>query len=386
MDVLISGASVAGPTLAYWLHHYGFRVTVVEKAAAVRSGGYPIDVRGTALDVLDRMGALPAVRAGHIDTRRITFVGGDDGRRIATLSNEQVAGGVEGRDLEVPRGHLTGVLYGLVRDEVDFRFGDSIATLVDDGDRVRVTFASGEQGEYDLVVGADGVHSNTRRLAMGPEGPFVRHLGRVFTGFTLPNDLGLAHEVISWTAPDRIAVLYAPGCTRTLHGFLSAGATGVPGDIPAYLRETFAGDGWRVPQMIEAMTADRDRYSDTVSQIHLPSWSKGRVALIGDAAHAPSFLSGQGTSTALVTAYVLAAELATRPVPEALTTYQKIAGPYVRLNQALADGGARTLAPPTASALRKRNAMLRMAPLMARVGLLNRRSEKAYTAMALTSR
>jgi 2-polyprenyl-6-methoxyphenol hydroxylase-like FAD-dependent oxidoreductase len=392
MKVLISGGGVAGPTLAYWLRRCGCEVTVVEKASAVRDGGYPVDVRGTALDVLDHMGVLAQVRRAHINTHRISFVG-TDGRTIGSLRPEAFTGGVQGRDLEVPRGHLTSVLYESICDHVEFVFGDSIEAMHTHDNGVEVTFAGGSRREFGLVVGADGLHSNTRRLAFGPEEPFVRYLGYCFAGFTLPNDLGLAHEGITYTAPGRAAAVYAPGCTDTLHGFLMTARPQPPlaelGDADAQralMTRVFGGDGWQIPRLLDAMRTADDVFFDVVSQVHMPQWSRGRVALVGDSAHAPSFLSGQGTSLALVSAYVLAGELATRTDhAEAFAAYERITRPFAKLNQALADGGGATLAPSTARGLWLRNQALRIAPLIARTGLLGRASRRATTALTLPS-
>ncbi|MET0135932.1 MAG: FAD-dependent monooxygenase [Kibdelosporangium sp.] len=392
MKVLISGASIAGPTLAYWLHRYGFDVTVIEKAPTVRDGGYPIDIRGTALGVLDRMGVLPQVRAAHIHTHSLRFVG-QDGRTVGSLQPETLTGGVRGRDLEVARGRLTSVLYDSVRHDVEFRFNESIATMRAHDNGVDVTFASGAQQEFGLVIGADGLHSNTRRLAFGPEEPFVRYLGYCFAGFTLPNDLGLAHEGITFTAPGRMATLYAPGCTDTLHGFLVTARPQPPlaelGDVAAQrdlMAKVFSGDRWEVPRLVEGMRAADDVFFDVVSQIHMPRWSRGRVALAGDAAHAPSFFSGQGSSIALVGAYLLAGELATRADhTEAFARYERISRPFVKVNQALADTGSSTLAPASTQALWLRNQMIRIAPLLVRTGLFGRSARRANSALALPS-
>lgn len=395
MKALISGASIAGPTLAYWLHRYGWDVTVVEKAPAVRGGGYPIDVRGTALGVLDRMGVLSRVRAAHINTRRLTFLA-PDGKVVGGIKPEEITGGVEGRDIELPRGALTTVLYDTVRDDVEWIFNDSIATLVEhgngNGDGVAVTFRSGAARDFDVVIGADGLHSNTRRLIMGPEEPFNRYLGYCFAGFTIPNDLGLAHEGLTWSAPGRMATVYAAGCTDTLHGFLMARRPQPPlaelGDAAAQralMAEVFAGDGSIVPRLLDGMRAADDVFFDVVSQIHLPAWSRGRVALAGDAAHAPSFFSGQGSSIALVGAYVLAGELATAADPAAaFAAYERQTRPFVRQNQALADGGGATLAPATDRALWFRNhVVLKLAPLLTATGLLGRDARRATTALTL---
>ncbi|MGH3623768.1 MAG: FAD-dependent monooxygenase, partial [Sciscionella sp.] len=159
--ILISGASIAGPALAFWLHRYGFEVTVVEKAGALREGGYPIDIRGTALEVVRRMGVLPQLQAAHVDSRTLTFLNAD-GSLITSVRPDVIVRGPEGRDLEVRRGDLAAVLYDAVRDDIEFRFNDSIATLDEHAAGVDVRFHSGLQRTFDLVLGADGLHSNTR--------------------------------------------------------------------------------------------------------------------------------------------------------------------------------------------------------------------------------
>ena len=174
-SILISGASIAGPVLAYWLNRYGCKVTVVERAPAVRSGGYPIDIRGTAMDVVDRMGLLTAVQAAHTESRTLRFVDAQ-GKDIATISPYDLASNEE-RDVELPRVALTTLFYDLTRDSaVRYRFNDSIETLEDNKSKVEVGFKSGEHGSYDVVIGADGLHSYTRRLVFGPEDPFRRDL------------------------------------------------------------------------------------------------------------------------------------------------------------------------------------------------------------------
>ena len=366
--VLISGASIAGPMLAYWLYRYGFDVTVVERADAVRSGGYPIDIRGTAVEAMDRMGLLSRLQAAHIDTRKLTFVD-STGAPIAVVSPEALSGGVSGRDIELPRGALTSLLYEQTRDgAIRYRFSDSIAALEDDGDGVSVRFKSGERDRFDIVVGADGMHSNTRALVFGPEEPFNRYLGRCFNLFSVPkpSSVSFSHEGIIYAEPGRAAGVYAVGDSDTLHAFLIFATEEAPfrshPDIDEQRKRTsevFAGSGWKVPRMVEAMQSADDLFFDTVSQIHMPRWSSGRVVLVGDAAYAPSFLSGQGTSLALVGAYVLAGELATHSDPaEAFASYERIVRPFVEANQALASSGGSMLLPRSQEELDLRNQAL----------------------------
>ncbi|MFF0462678.1 FAD-dependent monooxygenase [Streptomyces mexicanus] len=363
-SALVCGASIAGPAVAYWLHHYGFDVTVVEKAATVRGGGYPIDIRGTAVEAVRRMGLLPQVQKVHVNTHRITFLDADGGT-VAALRPESMAIGADG-DLEVQRGDLTRILYDAVRDSVAFEFNDSIAALDDHLDGIDVTFRSGARRTFDVVIGADGLHSHTRRSVLGPEEGFHHYLGACFAGFTLPNHLGLASEGLLWNTPGRSAALYAVGSRRDVFGLLTFRRSDPPFDAfrnPDAQREliaaTFPDDRWEIARIVAEMRAADDLFFDVVSQIRLPRWSTGRVALVGDAAYAPSFLTGQGTSLALVGACVLAGELAARTDHvEAFNAYERVMRPFVTLNQALAGDGDTELFPATEQALRQRNAAL----------------------------
>ncbi|WP_407563237.1 FAD-dependent monooxygenase [Streptomyces sp. 184] len=364
--VLISGASVSGPALAYWLHRAGFAVTVVEKAPALRGGGYPIDIRGTAVEVVRRMGILPRLRDAHIDSRRFTFLDADGGE-VASVSPRAVAGGADGKDLEVRRGDLAASLYALVRDDVEFLFGDRVDRLDDSGRGADVTFRSGRRRTFDLVVGADGMHSRTRESLFGPEEGFHRYLGYCFALFTMPNTFGLTRELMLWNAPGKAAALYAVGAHDEVHAFLTFHRRQPPpGDLrdPDVQRDlvadAFAGAGWEVPGMVAAMRDADDVFFDTAGQIRMPRWSRGRVALVGDAAYAPSFLTGQGTSLALAGAYMLAHALAANPGhTSAFAAYERGLRDFVAANQALVDIGGATLFPTTAKALERRNTMLR---------------------------
>lgn len=365
-SVLISGASIAGPALAFWLHRAGFAVTVVEKAPELRTGGYPIDVRGTALEAVRRMGILPRLQDQHIFTQRLTFLDADGGE-VASLHPNAIVGGVDGEDLEIRRGDLIHTLYDQVRDDVGFRFGDTVETLAHHADGVDVTFRSGRQDSYDLVIGADGLHSGTRGLVFGDEAQFHHYLGYSFAGFTMPNDFGLFREGLAWSTPGKGAALYAVLDSEEVHGFLVFARPEAP--IEAFrdpeaqrdlIARTFDGDGWEIPRMVAAMREADDLFFDVISQIHLPRWSAGRVALVGDAAHAPSFLTGQGTSLALVGAYVLGHALATIPDhTAAFAAYENRLRTFVERNQALVTEGQATLFPTTAEALEHRNAALR---------------------------
>ncbi|MFI1018603.1 FAD-dependent oxidoreductase [Streptomyces sp. NPDC020965] len=364
-NVLISGAGIAGPTLAYWLNRYGYEVTVVEKAGALRAGGYPVDVRGTALEVVRRMEVLPRLREAHIDLRRLTFLSGDGGQ-VASVHPYSITGGVEGHDLEVRRGDLTDTLYATVRDDVEFLFNDSIDTVVPSDHGVDVTFHGGGSRPFDMVFAADGMHSRTREMVFGPEERFHRYLGYCFAVFTMRNTFGLSHETVMWNAPGRAAALYAVEDHDEVHAFLNFARPKSPfGAFPDLTAqrdlvvEVFADAGWEVPGMLAAMDDADDVFFDAVSQIRMPRWSSGRVALVGDAAYAPSFLTGQGTSLALVGAYMLAASLADRDHTAGFAAYEHDTREFVTLNQGLVGEGGTTLFPTTAEGLEQRNERLR---------------------------
>ncbi|SDD76147.1 FAD-dependent monooxygenase [Streptomyces prasinopilosus] len=364
--ILISGAGVSGLALAHWLHRSGWAVTVVEKAGALRDGGYPIDVRGTATEVVRRMGILPRLRDGHIDSRRCTFLDAEGGE-VASVSPRAVAGGVEGQDLEVRRGDLVASLHALVRDDVEFLFDDSVAAFDPAGRGVDVTFRGGRQRTFDLVVGADGAHSHTRESLFGPEERFHRYLGYCFALFTMPNTLGLSRELVMWNTPGKAAALYAVGDADEVHALLAFHRPQPPSDAlrdpdarQGLVATVFADAGWEIPGMIDALRDAEDPFFDTVGQIRMPRWSSGRVALVGDAAYAPSFLTGQGTSLALAGAYTLAHALAAhRDHTAAFAAHERDLREFVAVNQALVDNGAATLFPTTARALEQRNTLLR---------------------------
>ncbi|WP_328563197.1 FAD-dependent monooxygenase [Streptomyces coelicoflavus] len=363
--VLVSGASIAGPALAYWLNRHGYAVTVVEKARTIRSGGYPIDVRGTALDVVERMGLLPQLREAHIDLRRLTFLHADGGE-VASLHPHAVTGGATGRDLEIRRGDLTDALYLAVRDDVEFLFDDSVDTLDQSEHGVDVTFRGGDSRTFDLVFGADGMHSRTRETVFGPEQRFHRYLGHCFAVFTMRNTLGLSHETVMWNTPGRTAALYAVGDDDEVHAFLNFArpqpphdAFGDPQAQRSLIAEVFADAGWKVPDILTALDDADDVFFDAVSQIRMPRWSSGRVALLGDAAHAPSFLTGQGTSLALIGAYHLAGALADGDHVAGFAAYERGVRDLVTGTQDRVGEGGGTLFPTTAEALERRNERLR---------------------------
>ncbi|MEV0386190.1 FAD-dependent monooxygenase [Nonomuraea sp. NPDC050643] len=359
-NILISGASIAGTTTAYWLRRHGFTVTVVERAPAIREGGYKVDVRGAALQVIERMGLLEAVRARSTDMRVATHYDAQ-GRPVATL-DAALFGGRTGDDLEIMRGDLNELLYDLTRDDVEYLFDDSVTAIAEDG---TVTFERSPQRRFDFIVGADGAHSTTRRIAFGEESRFVRDLGYYISICTVPNTLGLDREEAVHASVGRTANVYS---TRQDTGAKALFMWSSPPlaydhrDVAgqkALLTQAMAGAGWEVPELLESVRGAKDFYFDSVSQIHMDHWSKGRVLLVGDAGYCASPASGQGTSLAIVGAYVLAGELATGGGAEG---YERELRPFVEANQALGPANVKGMVIDSKAALWIQLKLMRLLP------------------------
>ncbi|WP_433157202.1 FAD-dependent monooxygenase [Kribbella sp. CA-247076] len=361
MKVLVSGASVAGPAVACWLGRYGYDVTVVELAPALREGGYAVDFRGSVnREVLSRMGVLEELQARQTGGSPMRFVD-EHGRQLLHLPGE-FAGG----DLEVLRSDLSRVLYEHSRDRASYRFGDSIARLTEHAGGVDVRFESGIEETYDVVIGADGMHSIVRRLAFGPEKDYVRHLGYYIACWDLPNTLGIGTDALMYNVPGRLASV---GADRRDPARAGAMVVFRSPELPYDRRDreqqkaivvaAFAGLGWHVPELLAGLPTATDVYFDSISRVDVDRWSAGRVVLLGDAGYGAT-VGGMGTSTAVVAAYVLAGELATSggDYRAAYRRYEERLRKPVAKTQS---GGSRTgkfLAPGTRFGIAARNRLL----------------------------
>ncbi|MGW0803419.1 FAD-dependent monooxygenase [Nonomuraea sp. NPDC002799] len=365
--VLISGAGVGGPVLAYWLARSGFRVTVVERARTLRSSGNPVDVRGPALTVAERMGVIPRLRQAATGNAGLSFV--DAGGRRAgrmDMGAQQRAG-----EIELPRGDLASILYEAGRDDADYLFDDSITTLHQDGRGVDVTFERAAPRRFDLVIGADGLHSVTRRLTFGAEEGHVRHMGLYVATTPLGGGTGRGRDVVMHNAPGKaIAVSPTPGGDLAFFLYRSPAEPGFdPRDTEQHKRmlaTAFAGVGWRAPELLERVRAAQDLYFDSVSQVRLSRWWNGRVALLGDAASCVS-LFGDGSTLAMAGAYTLAGELSASPgdPQAAFSRYEAAHRLLVDPKQRNIGRAASLIVPATRGGIVARNLATRLGPAMA---------------------
>jgi 2-polyprenyl-6-methoxyphenol hydroxylase-like FAD-dependent oxidoreductase len=373
---LISGASIAGPTLAFWLAEAGWDVTVVERAKTLRTSGYPIDIRGTAVEIVRRMGLhddVVAARYRHVPVALLA----PSGRRLTTVAFGDLINDADSGDVELTRGALGEIMFHATAERATYLFGDSISTITQSDTGVDVTFVHHPPASFDVVVGADGIHSHVRSLTFGDEGQFIQHLGPSAAIWDLPADRFEPGAGYMYSHAGRTVVVERPTNGEPARAFLSF-VHAAPGsvnlrdtaEVTGAIRTAFAEDRWRTAEVIDTLPLAADVYVDTVSQIRMDRWSKGRIALVGDAAYAPAFLSGKGTSIAIAGAYVLAGELTRHDDPrQAFAAYEQRLRGYVTQNQDLALRTDSTVISRTAGQLWRRNLMLSVVPWLQRVGL-----------------
>jgi 2-polyprenyl-6-methoxyphenol hydroxylase-like FAD-dependent oxidoreductase len=366
--ILISGLGIAGPALAFWLKIAGFQPTIVERASGIRSGGYVIDFWGRGYDVAERMGMKEELdRIGyHIQEMRIV---NDRGERIAGLGTGVLRELTGGRFVTLARSDLSRLLYEKIRHDSEIIFDDEIVALQQHDDHVQARLRRGGERRFDLVIGADGLHSAVRRLAFGPHQRFEKRLGYAVAAFAVQNYRPRNENVyVIHNAPGRMLGRVTLRDDRILFLFVftteSPAVPSVSGQ-KALLRARFGDGRWECPHIVAALDGTDDLYFDRVSQIRMGSWSRGRVALVGDAAFCPSLMAGQGSAMAMTAAYVLAGELASAEGRhlEAFARYQALLLEHVTAKQRGAERLSAAFAPRTRWGLFLRNQVIRVSAI-----------------------
>jgi 2-polyprenyl-6-methoxyphenol hydroxylase-like FAD-dependent oxidoreductase len=367
MKALVVGAGIAGPTLAYWLARHGHRPTLLERAPALRTGGYIIDFWGAAYDIAEKMMILPELERRGYKLEEVRIVD-DEGDRVGGFRADVFGRLTDGRYLSIPRSELSACIYDRLDERTTRIFGDEVVRLEKHSNEVVATLASGRVEAFDVVIGADGLHSSVRKLAFEPSEPVEK-----FLGFEVA-----AASVLGYRPRDEnVYVLYAEKGKQigrfAMRGdrtmFLFVYAEDAPGELPAghaeakaRLRARFTGGGWETANVLDAVCASDDFYFDHVSQIRQSAWSHGRVALVGDAAYCVSLLAGQGSALAMISATVLAGELheARGDHARAFARYEDRLRPFIEHKQRAAARFASSFAPRTRLGLAIRNGMTRL--------------------------
>ena len=378
MKIAICGAGVAGPTLAFWLQRFGHVPTLIEAAPSLRTGGYMIDFWGVGYDVAERMGLRAAVHTASYDLQEVRYVDGR-GRTAGSISAEVMRREIGDRFCSLPRGALAEQIFNAIEPAVETVFGVSVAAIRQEADGVTVSLTDGSVRAFDLLVGADGMHSQVRALVFGPQGRFERHIGYHVAAFETsgyrPRD-ELAY--VSYGYPGRQISRFAQRDDRTMFLFVFA-SEHMKGDEPrtlgdriACLRDVFSGAAWEWPSIRDALGSVDDLYFDRVSQVEMPAWSHGRVVLLGDAAACVSLVAGEGSGIAMTEAYVLAGELAGAAPNHAAAfgQYEARLRRFIDGKQASARSFASAFTPRTALGVWARNLATRMMAIPGVPGLL----------------
>ncbi len=366
--VLISGAGIAGPTLAYWLLQYGFEPTIVERAPTFREGGYVIDFWGLGYDVAEKMNLLKQLRCWGYKADEVRLVN-RHGRKVGGFSAEIFRTNLGNRFLSILRGDLAAVIYETVAGKAEMIFGDSIKSIKEDEQGVEVLFQSESRRRFDLVVGADGLHSLVRNLTFGPESQFEKNLGYFAAAFSTdhyqPRDEGV---YLCYSSPGKQIARFALRNDRTVFFLIFTARDQLKenhNDIHlnvAKLETVVGADGWECKAILEAMHSCNDLYFDSVSQIRMPTWSKGRIGLVGDAAYCPSLLAGQGAALAMAGSYILAGELkkANGDHLLAFKSYEAKFKSFIARKQKAAERFGAWFAPETAFGMFVRNQLTKL--------------------------
>ncbi|MBS1687237.1 MAG: FAD-dependent monooxygenase [Bacteroidetes bacterium] len=353
-NILISGAGIAGVSLAFWLRRFGFQPTLIEISPKLREGGYAIDFMGAGYDVAKKMGILPELEKVDMDISKLAFVDGNN-KEQGSMNYRKIKRLMNNRALTLLRSDLAKAIYKALDQDIGIIFGDTIDKIEQDNEKVIVTFRSGSSRFFDLVVGADGLHSKVRNLIFGNEAQFENYYGYYTSSFTIENFPYEGKVFSMYNVPNKQVAIYSYSKGKTTTFFIFASPVKLSYNYhdvdqqKEILKKQFMDAGWKCPELLSRMDSSADFYFDSVSQIKMEKWSKGRVALIGDACCCPSLLSGKGSTLAIVGAYILAGELkqANGNYITAFEAYENAFKPFITKKQKSAQTFAKSFVPKT---------------------------------------
>jgi 2-polyprenyl-6-methoxyphenol hydroxylase-like FAD-dependent oxidoreductase len=374
MRVLISGAGIAGLSLALRLGQRGLTPILVERSPALRAAGYMLGLVDPGFDAAERLGIVGDLRRMQYAPQQIVYVG-PDGKERWRLKGGALATLVGDRQLSLMRGDIERVLYDNIRDGAAIRFGTSVEAIDASAAGITATLTDGTKLDADLVVGADGLHSRIRSLCFGEEKDFIRFLGARVAAFVLDHagfpDIGPG-ETHSMTQVGRGAAIASVRDDQLVAFFIFRTRQERRfGSVEEELRHAFSGAGWHVGRLLDRMPQASSVYFDDVAQVVCPRWASGRAVLLGDAGSAVSLIAGGAASLAIAGGLVLADALADMPddLEHALGQYEARMRPFVERAQKSAQRAAALFMPDNRFHLALRDIGLRLAssPLLAKV-------------------